>query len=117
MDRYRCKRDATWARGWIARLNTYDKVQRYLVGLTWEGPPPDDFGANAILYDGEQEVGQVTSAMPDTAGGVMALGYMKAAVAADARSLTVRVSGEPIAVTQQERPFWEGKTRRATPLG
>ena len=59
----------------IARLQTYKKVSKYLVGLGWdgEGPAPGAF----LLHDGKR-MGIVTSAarLPHT-GGNVGLGYVR----------------------------------------
>ena len=59
----------------VARLNTYDKVQKRLMGMRWgAGAEP---GAKLVL-DGKQ-VGVVTSAAASTAGGGVGLGYVRLA--------------------------------------
>ena len=44
----------------VVRLNTYDKVQKHLVGLSWEGDPDPLSGASLLLE--EKRVGRITSA-------------------------------------------------------
>ena len=61
----------------VARLNTYDKVQKRLMRMRWGdggGPEP---GAKLVL-EGKQ-VGVVTSAAASTAGGGVGLGYVRLA--------------------------------------
>ena len=61
----------------VARLNTYDKVQKRLMRMRWGdggGPEP---GAKLVL-DGRQ-VGVVTSAAASMAGGGIGLGYVRLA--------------------------------------
>ena len=61
----------------VARLNTYDKVQKRLMRMSWGdggGPEP---GAKLAL-DGRQ-VGVVTSAAASMAGGGVGLGYVRLA--------------------------------------
>lgn len=83
----------------VARLNTYDKVQRYLVGLALQGEAPAV--GTKLLADG-QEVGHVTAV-----AGAIALGFVKAAQAAPGTELLA--GGTPVKVA--DRPFWAGKTR------
>ena len=64
----------------VARLNTYDKVQKRLMRVKWgdgDGPEP---GAKLVL-DGKQ-VGVVTSAAASPDGGGVGLGYVRRAHAA-----------------------------------
>ena len=60
----------------VARLNTYDKVQKHLVGLTWEreyDPPP-----KADLEAGGGRVGTLTSAAASPRSpGRIGLGYVR----------------------------------------
>ena len=61
----------------VARLNTYDKVQKRLMRMRWgygSGPEP---GAKLVL-DGKQ-VGVVTSAAASPAGGGVGIGYVRLA--------------------------------------
>ncbi|MCZ6779313.1 MAG: hypothetical protein O7F16_10165 [Acidobacteria bacterium] len=73
----------------VARLDTYQKVQRHLVGLRLTGagsPPP---AGSKLLVDG-QSVGWVTSAVDSPAlGEPVALGYVKTAHAEAGTSLRV----------------------------
>ena len=60
----------------VARLNTYNKVQKYLVGLRWRGGPAPAPNAR-LLLEGKQ-VGVVTSsAMALQAGEWIGLGYVR----------------------------------------
>ncbi len=70
----------------VARLNTYDKVQRHLVRLSWHGDEAPDPPA-AILHDGKQ-VGALTSAAVSTLHGKgIGLGYLRKAYAQEGRRL------------------------------
>ncbi len=65
----------------VARLNTYDKVQKRLMGMRWgdgAGPEP---GAKLAL-DGKQ-VGVVTSAAESPDGGGAGIGYVRLAHASE----------------------------------
>lgn len=86
----------------VARLNAYDKVQRYMVGLALDGAPP--VGATLLMDD--TAVGELTS----VAGG-KALGYVKAANAAPGSRLSVTWEGGAGTAVVEDRPYWAGKTR------
>ena len=58
----------------IARLNTYDKVQKRLVGLSWEG---DDLAPKAKLSAGGKRVGTVTSSASPRHEGRIGLAYVR----------------------------------------
>ena len=79
----------------IARLQTYKKVSKYLVGLRWEeeGPAP-----GAILSHGGKRMGVVTSSTrpPHTAGNV-GLGYVRKEFVDDGKTV-VDEAGNEIAV-------------------
>ncbi|HKQ62979.1 MAG TPA: glycine cleavage T C-terminal barrel domain-containing protein, partial [Candidatus Polarisedimenticolaceae bacterium] len=60
----------------VARLRTYDKVARRLVGLEFAaGTLPPERGTP--LFDAGREVGSVTSALRLPGGRTIALGYVK----------------------------------------
>ncbi len=82
----------------IARLANYDKVQRYLTGLRYSGPAPEE-GAE-IRSDG-QKVGVVTS----VAAGV-ALGFVKGAYVEPGTRLEVQVGDGTVPVVTETLPFW-----------
>jgi folate-binding protein YgfZ len=69
----------------IARLQTYQKVSKYLVGLRWdgEGPALDSF----LVHDGKR-MGIVTSAarLPHT-GANVGLGYVRKAFVEDGKTV------------------------------
>lgn len=83
----------------VARLNAYDKVQRYLVGLSWNAAPAE---GEKLFFEGK-EVGYVSSAQPR-----LGLGFVKGAQA-QAGTKVQTESGTSISV--DDRPFWAGKTR------
>jgi glycine cleavage system T protein len=72
----------------VARLDTYEKVQRYLVGLRWDSdtvPPP----GTDLLADGKK-VGKITSAvaLPEKGRGI-GMGYVAKAHARPGVRLTI----------------------------
>ena len=72
----------------VARLNTYDKVQKHLVRLSWDGDEAPDLPA-ALMLEGRQ-VGTLTSAATSLVGDwYIGLGYLRKAHVQDgARMLT-----------------------------
>jgi folate-binding protein YgfZ len=97
----------------VARLNTYDKVQRYLVGLSWDLASQPIVGTP--IFDGEREVGQLTSIA--TAPGALkasGLGFVKAAQAQPGLQLKLKTDEQELDVEIDERPFWRGKTRQVS---
>lgn len=100
----------------VARLNTYDKVQRYLVGLALPGKDVPDAAPKLVADD--KEIGFVTSAVvPPEGDHAVALGYVKGAYAQPGTTLTMKwgEAGE-LTVTTRDLPFWEGKTRQVGPI-
>ena len=72
----------------IARLDSYKKVQKYLVSLRFAADAPVSSG-DVLQQDG-QNVGTITSVAPAPSEGVLkGLGYVKAAVAAPGARLDV----------------------------
>ena len=68
----------------IARLNTYDKVQRTLVGFSQVGSTKDakmvGLGDSVLLYDGQRRVGWVTSiALDPRTNHLIGLAYVRKA--------------------------------------
>ncbi|HEY9720772.1 MAG TPA: glycine cleavage T C-terminal barrel domain-containing protein [Oscillatoriaceae cyanobacterium] len=92
----------------VARLYSYHKVQRYLVGFDL----PRDVPAGAKIYADDQEVGAITSACPTEAGAI-ALGYVKSAVAEPGKQLTVVHDDDRLPATVSDRPFWAHLDRKA----
>ena len=89
----------------VARLNTYDKVQKHLVKLSWDGGDAPELPAD-LLHDG-RKVGTLTSAVKTIDGDkFIGLGFVrKAHVEEGVRLLTeddVEVVVEETAQTEQE---------------
>ena len=89
----------------VARLNTYDKVQKHLVKLSWDGGDAPELPAD-LLHDG-RKVGTLTSAVKAIDGDrFIGLGFVrKAHVEEGVRLLTeenVEVVVEGTAQTEQE---------------
>ena len=81
----------------VARLNTYQKVQKYLVGLSWDTDIPVAPGARLTL-DGKQ-VGLVTStAVSPEDGAGIGLGYVRKAQAVAGTRLWVKDSDGDVRV-------------------
>lgn len=74
----------------VARMHSHNTVARALVGMdiSSESPP----SAGAAIYDGDQVVGNITSAAPSPArhGSMVAMGYVKKSYAATDRQLAVQ---------------------------
>lgn len=60
----------------VARLNTYDKVARLLVGLQLSGGPEPCEVGSVLVQDGTA-VGEITSVAAVPGGGPIALGFLK----------------------------------------
>ena len=88
----------------VARLNTYKKVQKSLVGLLWEsGPMPAP--RSRLLLDGKQ-AGVVTSVARSPAlHSIIGLGYVKKAQAKSGTLLTAESPDGPSATKVVELPF------------
>ncbi len=83
----------------VARLNTYKKVQKRLMGMRWgEGPGPEA-GAKLVL-DGKQ-VGVVTSVATTPAGEGVGLGYVRLAQAEAGGTLPAE-SGSTVELVEPE---------------
>ena len=84
----------------VARLNTYDKVQRALVGLSWDAADPPDEGA-ALFVDGKK-VGVLTSAAASLRSGRgIGLGLVRNAHATPGAVLDIGLPGGPAAVVEE----------------
>ena len=88
----------------VARLDTYDKVQKHLVGVTWDSdalPGPDA----RLVLDGKQ-VGVVTSAVrsPRLSGSI-GLGYVRRALAAPGTVLTLELHEGEVQARVAALPF------------
>ncbi len=89
----------------IARLNTYDKVSRSIVGLRL--PPGADVPAPGTeLYAGERRVGKVTSALvPPGWEHAVALAYVKRGDGTAGAELSLGKAGSPATAAVVELPF------------
>ena len=89
----------------IARLDTYDKVQKHLVGLCF----PNEIETNekfSLLDDQKNEVGVVTSiAYSPKYKKHIALGYIKKPFAIQGTKVTAKNETKVMDVTVQELPF------------
>jgi len=93
----------------IARLDSYKKVKKYLVSLSFDADAAIESG-NELLVDG-QSVGMVTSVAPEPSDGLLkGLGYVKAANATTGARLDIagldKESAEIVALAQ---PFGPAK--------
>ena len=88
----------------VARLNTYDKVQKSLVGLRWDG---DSAGASGtrLLLDGKQAGVMTTAAMSPRIAGVIGLGYVRKAHATPGSELLLESPDGPTPVRVTTLPF------------
>ena len=88
----------------VARLNTYDKVQKRLVGLRWNGDSPPEPGAR-LLLDGKQAGITTTVARSPRFAGVVGLGYVRKAHATPGTELVLESPGGPTPVVVTALPF------------
>ena len=87
----------------VARLDTYDKVQRRLVGLAWACGYDPSPGAD--LTAGDRVVGTVTSsAAPLRGPGRIGLGYVRNAHAEPGELLAMDADGDEVEVRVRELP-------------
>jgi folate-binding protein YgfZ len=86
----------------IARLRTYQKVQKFLVGLSIPGEGVPSTG-QTIHDEAGAVIGKVTSVAARPQGDAMVLALVKAPWAASGSS--VFVDGVPVTVI--DRPFWQ----------
>ena len=88
----------------VARLDTYEKVQKYLVGLSWESGDAPTPGARVTLNG--KRVGSVTSAVwSEALGKGIALGFVRKAQAEPGNQLIVESGNGELAATVEELPF------------
>ena len=88
----------------VARLNTYEKVQRRLVGLSWDS---DDVASPGDgLYKEGKKVGAITSAVrsPRLGKGI-GLGYVRKAHAQPGVRLTMDAAGDEVTACVEALPF------------
>ena len=100
----------------VARLDTYDKVQNHLVGLSWRSK--DGETDQAGLFLDEKKVGEVTSAVtrPGT-DTVIGLGYVKKAHAKPGVTLSLGRDRGAIEAVVEELPFKPAETQALPPPG
>ena len=85
----------------VARLNTYDRVQRFLCQLLVDDGSTVDTGS-PVLVDG-REVGEVTSSAPG-----LALAFLRKRSYQDGAQVEVSAGGEPVSATVRDiRPSYE----------
>ena len=89
----------------IARLDTYQKVQRQLVGVKLEAPPLACLGAT--LWSAEQELGRLTSVAraPEGVGAIGLALIRKQSAQPEARVIARTSSGENFNATLVQLPF------------
>jgi folate-binding protein YgfZ len=86
----------------VARLDTYDKVQRVLIGFEFESPVPE---GSTVFLEGD-EIGRVTSVVRSPGlGKVIGLGYVRRKMAEAGRMVRVRADGREITARLVELPF------------
>lgn len=95
----------------IARLDTYDKVQRHLVGLSFDGTPANG-GSDLEVYDTVEgkKIGAVTSlAYSPSLGKMIGLAYIRSNFAVPGSDVRVKPVGEedaaPAAASITKLPF------------
>jgi len=88
----------------VARLNTYEKVQKYLVGLSWNLDNTPVLGAGLFLEG--KRVGGITSAVKSPRlGKAIGLGYVRKTQAQPGVRLTIESADVQIAAQVEELPF------------
>ena len=88
----------------VARLNTYDKVQKRLMGLSWASE--SEVAPGAELYAGGKKVGVLTSAVKSQRLSIgIGLGYVRKAQAEAGVELGARTDDGEVVVTVSELPF------------
>ena len=86
----------------VTRLDTYDKVQKHLVGLAFQGDSVPAEGAR--LFAGGKQTGTITSlATSPTSGRPIGLGYVRKAEAASGARLNVGSDTGDVAVVADLR--------------
>ena len=86
----------------VTRLDTYDKVQKHLVGLAFQGDSVPAEGAT--LFAGGKQTGTITSlATSPTSGRPIGLGYVRKAEAASGARLNVGSDTGDVAVVADLR--------------
>lgn len=90
----------------VARLNTYEKVQRALRGLRVAGDQVPRSGSRVLASSAEAEAGQVTSAVRSPGlGAILALAYVERKYSEAGTTLAVEIEpGAPAAAAQVLAP-------------
>jgi folate-binding protein YgfZ len=88
----------------VARLNTYDKVKKRLVGLRWNGKSPPEEGAS-LLLDGKQAGIMTTAARSPRFEGGIGLGYVRKALAEPGTELVLESPDGPTPVLVADLPL------------
>lgn len=88
----------------VARLNTYDKVKKRLVGLRWNADSPPEAGS-PLLLDGKQAGVMTTAAKSPRFEGEIGLGYVKKALATPGTRLDLESPDGPTPVHVAALPF------------
>ena len=90
----------------IARLDTYQKVQRRLVSLQFSGDSALGVTPGARLMLDDREVGVVTSISPIAAnGGTLGMGYVRTAAAEAGASLSLKETGQSASIEALLEPL------------
>jgi hypothetical protein len=97
----------------VARLNTYNKVQRYLVGLKLPDTLLPDAAPEIVDAEGKAVGFLTTAVVPPGADRAIALGFVKGAHAEEGTRLTLKWGDHQAPVEVVDLPFWKGKTRDA----
>ena len=88
----------------VARLNTYEKVQKYLVGLSWNPDNTPVLGAGLFLEG--KRVGGITSTVKSPRlGKAIGLGYVRKTQARPGIRLTMESADGQISTQVEELPF------------
>lgn len=88
----------------VARLDTYEKVQRYLMGLIFDGDRPPNF--NDPIFRDNQEVGKITSsAISFKLNKPVAMGFVRAKFIEEDAIVKVKSSGIELTGRLVQLPF------------
>lgn len=88
----------------IARLDTYKKVSKYLVGLSWDGQHLPPTGVS-LTADGRRSGVVTSSVRSDRLQRGIGLGYVRKAYAQPGSTLTLEHGGGEVEVTVEALPF------------
>ncbi len=87
----------------LARLDTYDKVQKHLMGVRFDGDTLPE--ARAAMFIDDAEAGFVTSAVASPTFGAIALGYVRTKFAEENVAVSVRSGGGSLSGRLTQLPF------------